>query len=92
MTIDPTRYLPHLDGAELTEDEKLQVIHSYLGLAEAFVDRAFGEHPAQLIDQFGAEADSRKGPPALDCKPSRHMTDNFDRARRPPPEEDADDR
>ncbi|MEL6312327.1 MAG: hypothetical protein AAFQ17_08220, partial [Pseudomonadota bacterium] len=91
MTIDPTRYLPHLDGAKLTEAEKLEVIHSYLGLAQAFVDRAFGEHATQLTGRSGADADSRKAPRALNCQPSNTTTDDFNRTRRPPPEEDADD-
>ncbi|MEM8760604.1 MAG: hypothetical protein AAGE83_09850 [Pseudomonadota bacterium] len=91
MSIDPMQYLPYLDGEVLTEEERLEVIHSYLRSAQAFVDRAFGEHPAQLAGGTSVKADSRGCPLAVDCEASCSMTDNFDRARRPPPEEDADE-
>lgn len=43
------KYRPYVDGFDLTEAQKAELIHTLWTIMEAFADQAFGLHPAQLI-------------------------------------------
>ena len=41
MTLDPTKYLHHLDGMDLSEAEKIEFIRTLRLIAQCFVDDAY---------------------------------------------------
>ncbi len=51
MTIlfEPDRYRHHLDGYNLPEDHKLNLMTYVWSIMEGFVDRAFGQSSEQII-------------------------------------------
>ena len=46
MPVDVQKYRKHLDGFDLTEAEKADLIHSLWTIMESFADRAFGLNTA----------------------------------------------
>ena len=46
---DIEKYLPHVDHLDLTREEKIELINTVWHIMEAFVDHAFGMHPAQQV-------------------------------------------
>ncbi len=46
---DIDKYRQYVDHLDLTEDEKIELIHTVWHIAEAHVDLAFGLHPAQQL-------------------------------------------
>ena len=42
-------YRKYLDGLDIGDVQKAELITSLWSIMESFVDRAFGEHPAQLV-------------------------------------------
>ena len=58
MQPDVEKYLPYLDGHDLTEARKVELIHSIWRITESFADRAFGLHPVQLAKAQEEAADS----------------------------------
>lgn len=49
MLSDIDRYRHHLDDFALSESQKAELVSTVWSIMESFVDRAFGEHPAQLV-------------------------------------------
>ncbi len=49
MPADLEKYRPHVEGYDLTESQKTELLETLWGIMEAFADRAFGLHPAQQI-------------------------------------------
>jgi hypothetical protein len=47
MQPDINKYLPMLDGMDLSREQKTDLIHDLWHIMEGFVDRAFGTHPLQ---------------------------------------------
>ena len=47
MKPDLNKYLPMMDGYDMTHEQKIQFIHDLWHIMESFVDRAFGTHPLQ---------------------------------------------
>ena len=58
MCPDYRKYLPYLEGTDLTEAQKVELIHSVWTIMESFADRAFGLHPAQQARAVGIAPDS----------------------------------
>lgn len=50
---DPTdhlaRYRPHLDGFDLTEAEKMELLQALWSIMGSFVERAFNDDPVQHV-------------------------------------------
>jgi hypothetical protein len=46
---DIEKYLPYVDHLDLTQEEKIELIHTVWHICETFVDRAFGLHPSQQL-------------------------------------------
>ena len=42
LQLDVERYRAHLEGLDLTEEQAAEVLQTLWGIAEAFVDEAFG--------------------------------------------------
>lgn len=49
MPLDLDKYRPLMDGCDLSEAQKDELIHTLWTILEAFADEAFGLHPAQQI-------------------------------------------
>ncbi len=49
MKFDPSRYRHHVDGWDLTEDQKLDLMQWVWTAMDSFVDRAFGTSPEQTL-------------------------------------------
>lgn len=49
MQPDINKYLPMLEGMDLSYDQKVELIHDLWHIMESFVDRAFGIHPDQQM-------------------------------------------
>ena len=48
MPADIEKYRKYVDRFDITEAQKVELIHTLWSIMESFVDRAFGVHPAQL--------------------------------------------
>jgi hypothetical protein len=68
MTYDPDRYHHHLDGLDLSDAQKHDLMQAMFSIMESFVDRAFGDAPEQRLvaarTSFRAELD----PNGIDCQ------------------------
>lgn len=49
MPLDLDKYRPHLDGFDLTDDQKTAMIEALWSIAEAVTDLAYGVQSTQLI-------------------------------------------
>ncbi len=63
MLTDVTPYRKYVDQFDISEEKKLELIHSVWNMMQSVVDEAFGKHPAQLV-----KSDSSK--PLQKSKPS----------------------
>ena len=59
---DITPYRKFVDGFDLTEEQKVELIHTVWNMMESFVDRAFGLHPLQLCVNHQHVGDSHTPP------------------------------
>lgn len=66
MSADLNKYRHHLDGTDLSEAQKAQLIHELFAIMEAFADRAFGLHPAQQCRVILPAMDSSEAKDQLD--------------------------
>lgn len=85
MPIDIEKYLHHLDGFDLTDAQKAELIHSVSEIMESFVDQAFGAHPVQQSMAARAAADSNGLPKAVGSK-DQLIAEQFGRATGDEPE------
>ena len=58
MPPDLDKLRPYVDRFDLTEAQKVELIHTMWGMMESFVDRAFGLDSAQLCGPFAPSDDS----------------------------------
>jgi len=58
MPFDPAKHLSKLDRLDLTEDTKLELIHSLNDWANAFVGRSFQDLPVHVIAASAPQTDS----------------------------------
>lgn len=58
MPPDLDKLRPYVDRFDLTEAQKVELIHTMWGMMESFVDRAFGLDSAQLCGPFEPSDDS----------------------------------
>ena len=68
MKLETERYLHHLEGLDLSVEQKEEIIRSVQGLMESCVDKAFGLHPVQKICGRNDINNLRKAVKALDSK------------------------
>lgn len=62
MQPDLEKYWPYLDGYDLSDSEKRELIHTLWSMMESFVDSAFGTHPVQQCLHAKARCDSNLSP------------------------------
>lgn len=79
MQDDLEQYLPDLDGLNLTQAQKMELLRIVQRLVESLVDQAFGVHPVQLSCGNLEEKDLQNPLPILDSKVV-HIHDYFSSA------------
>lgn len=57
MKPDINKYLPMLDGMDLSREQKIKLIHDLWHIMQSFVDRAFGVHPLQQCRGINYKSD-----------------------------------
>lgn len=73
MQPDYEDYWTDLDGYDLSDDEKRQLIHTLWTMMESFVDSAFGVHPVQQ---------AIKARPARDSNPPRAKVESKQQSKK----------
>jgi len=68
MVLDIEDYLYHLEGLNLTLEEKEEIIRTVWGLMESVVDKAFGLHPVQLSCGYVSNDNLPKAVPIIESK------------------------
>lgn len=68
MQPDYEDYWADLDGYDLSDEEKRQLIHTLWTMMESFVDSAFGVHPVQQATKARAAKDSHPPRAAIESK------------------------
>ena len=62
MSLDIRKYRRHVDGFDLTEEQKDDLIRTVWAILESFVDRAFGPYSVQQdCGQFSPNSMTPKG-------------------------------
>ena len=68
MLPDLEKYRPYVDGFDMMEDQKTELIHTLWGIMESFADQAFGLHPVRLCRNGGAAEISIRHTDAVNSK------------------------
>jgi hypothetical protein len=79
MPPDLEKYRPYVDGFDLTEAQKVELIHTLWAIMESFVDRAFGLPSGQQECASRRLSDSNKPGNGVDC-PGHELAIEFARA------------
>ncbi len=75
MKPDINKYLPMLDGMDLTHEQKIEIIHDLWHIMQNFVDRAFGAHPLQQCRDKKEFSDLHDSNKCIDSIPSPQTSD-----------------
>jgi len=59
---DITPYRKYVDHFDLTEEQKVELIHNVWNIMESFADMAFGLHPVQLCETNQPDSGSHSLP------------------------------
>lgn len=68
MPPDIEKYRRYVDGFDLSEERKVELIHTVWAIMESFVDRAFGLHPVQLCRSASPAGDSNAAADQIDSE------------------------
>lgn len=68
MKPDIDKYLPMLDGMDLSKEQKIELIHDLWNIMQSFVDRAFGVHPLQQLRNKNLNSDLQESILRLDSE------------------------
>lgn len=75
MKPDINKYLPMLDGMDLTHEQKIELIHDLWHIMQNFVDRAFGVHPLQQCRDKNKISDLHDSTKCIESIPSPQTSD-----------------
>ncbi len=75
MQPDVNKYLPMLDGMDLTREQKTELIHDLWHIMQSFVDRAFGSHPLQQCRNNNKNSDLHDSNKCIDSTSSPQTPD-----------------
>lgn len=78
MQPDIEKYRKYVDAFDLTETEKVELIHTLWQIMQGFVDRAFGRDSTQLALAAGQRANSKRT--ALKIEYEAPLGDEFERS------------
>ena len=68
MSFDPDRYRHHLDGLDLSDAQKNDLMHAVNTIMVSFVERAFGDAPEQRLVAARREIRADRDPNGIDCQ------------------------
>jgi len=68
MILDSEKYLPFMEGLELSRERKEEIILTVWGIMESQVDQAFGLHPIQLCTENKRKNISQTAIPKIESK------------------------
>jgi hypothetical protein len=68
MAPDIEKYRQFVDGFDLSEEEKIELIHTIWNVMESFADRAFGLNSAQQAIALRDAKSAFDGGPVLELK------------------------
>lgn len=71
---DLDRYWPHVAHLDVSDDRKRELLDAAWRIMGSFVDRAFGEDPAQCARIVGDRRDSARDPAARNTIGSAHTS------------------
>ena len=83
MPADLDKYRHYLDGYNLDEAQKAELIHSVWAIMESFADRAFGLHPVQQVTPSQSGADSNRKAHRVGSQEDHSTTIHFKQAAGP---------
>lgn len=75
MLPDIKKYLPYFEGYNLTEAQKVDLIHNVWAIMECFADRAFGLNPVQQAGASGVAGHSNARPDHVHSQGNSTITD-----------------
>lgn len=86
MKLDIEKYLPHLDGLNVSRQRKQEIIDTVWNMMQLSVDKAFGIHPVQTARQQTRKNISEIGRRRLESKGKKNKR-CFNHASKPIGEE-----
>lgn len=72
MPLDIEKYRHYLNGCDLSEEEKTELIRSVWAILEGFVDHAFGKHPIQHCGRALEHSDLHEASDSLESA-AKHL-------------------
>ncbi len=69
MQPDIEKYRKYVNQFDLSEERKIELIHTVWRIMESFVDRAFGDDPVQQCLELKIEKDGQNSAIVIDSKP-----------------------
>lgn len=81
MTPDTEKYRAYVDGFDLTEERKIELIHTVWRIMQSFADRAFGDDPVQTCVLPDAPEDAKRTLPMLRCKDRGELMITFEKKK-----------
>lgn len=88
MPPDIEKYRKHVDRFDLSEDQKIELIHMVWRIMESFVDRAFGLDPVQQVTAAHGSKDALEGPRVLEFQKNLQPCEALQRTFRAKPKKD----
>ena len=79
MPPDLEKYRKHVERFDLSEEQKVELIHTVWTIMESFVDRAFGIDPVQQSRPKGVDQDSNVAAKGVQSH-FQPLTRTFDRS------------
>jgi len=80
MTPDIDKYRAYVDRFDLTEEQKIELIHTVWQIMENFADRAFGNDPTQLALADREAKNAFGEPPVLDFEKAPRQSETLTNA------------
>jgi len=82
MTPDIDKYRRYVDRFDLSEEQKIELIHTLWNIVGGFAYRAFGLDPVQQVTGAAATKDASGEPPMLEFEkvpnPDNSLTNTFE--------------
>ncbi len=71
MALNLKKYWKHVEDFDMTDEQKIGLLHNLAAIMESFVDSAFGIHPAQQRRGYLSQYNLQSPVKSLDSKVTR---------------------
>lgn len=78
MTPDIEKYRAYVDGFDLPEERKIELIHTVWQMMQSFADRAFGDDPVQTCVPLDTPECAQQSLPMINCEDRGDLTTTFE--------------